>query len=362
MITVDFTQRLGSFNLRIAFESHAPVTALFGRSGAGKTGVINALAGVTQSASGRIVINGETMLDSARGVFVPPEKRRIGYVFQEGLLFPHLTVYQNLHYGRKLSRTADRYIDADKIIALLGLESLLERMPQNLSGGEKQRVALGRALLTSPRMLLMDEPLASLDAARKSEILRYIELLRDEFHVPIVFVSHTLDEVTRLADTLVLLSEGRVVATGDVDELMGRLDLQPFTGRYEGGAVIETCVAAHDETWELTRLAFDGGELIVPSLDGLIGERVRVRIRARDVSLAVSRPEGMSILNVLLGTLLEIRDESGPIVDVRIGVGEASLIARVTRHSIDRLALKPGQPVFALVKAISLDRHSVGHA
>ena len=160
MITVDFAQRLGSFSLQVAFESHAPITALFGRSGAGKTSVINALAGVTQSASGRIVINGETVLDSTRGVFVPPEKRRIGYVFQEGLLFPHLTVYQNLHYGRKLSRTADRFIDANKIIALLGLESLLERMPQNLSGGEKQRVALGRALLTSPRLLLMDEPLA----------------------------------------------------------------------------------------------------------------------------------------------------------------------------------------------------------
>lgn len=362
MITVDFAQRLGNFSLQVAFESHAPVTALFGRSGAGKTSVINALAGVTQSASGRIVINGETVLDSARGVFVPPEKRRIGYVFQEGLLFPHLTVYQNLHYGRKLSRTADRYVDAGKIITLLGLESLLERVPQKLSGGEKQRVALGRALLTSPRLLLMDEPLASLDAARKSEILRYIELLRDEFHVPIVFVSHALDEVTRLADTLVLLSEGRVVASGDVDDLMGRLDLQPFTGRYEGGAVIETRVAAHDEKWELTRLTFGGGELIVPSVDGLIGERVRVRIRARDVSLAISRPEGMSIVNVLPGTLLEIRDESGPIVDVKVGVGDASLIARVTRHSIYRLALKPGQPVFALVKAISLDRHSVGHA
>jgi molybdate transport system ATP-binding protein len=362
MFTVDVRQELGNFRLDVSFRSDTPVTALFGRSGAGKTSVVNAIAGISKPSEGRIEIAGRVLMDSQQGIFVPPEERRIGYVFQEGLLFPHLDVQRNLFYGHAHTRNEDRYIDTGKVISLLGLDRLLARRPVNLSGGERQRVAIGRALLASPKLLLLDEPLASLDVARKSEILHYIELLRDEFHIPILFVSHAMEEVTRLADTIVVLSEGKVLACGPVEATMGRMDLKPFTGRYEGGAVIETRVASHDAKSDLTYLAFGGGELVVPLVDALIGERVRVRIRARDVSLATKRPDNLSILNILPGRILEIRQETGPIVDVKLQSGDAALIARVTRHSVERLALKPGLEIFALVKAISLDRHSVGYA
>ncbi len=362
MLEVDVQQRLGDFVLRAKFASDAPVVALFGRSGAGKSSVVNLLAGIAKADRGRIALNGEVLLDTAHGINVPPEARRIGYVFQDGMLFPHLSVRRNLAYGEKLVTAGDRYIDRDKVITLLGLEHLLERKPVNLSGGEKQRVAIGRALLRSPRLLLLDEPLASLDSTRKGEILQYIELLRDEFRIPIVFVSHAVEEVTRLADEIVLLDRGQVTATGSVEAIMGRLDLKPLTGRYEAGAVIEAVVASHDIANDLVTLAFNGGSFIVPGVGALIGERVRLRVRARDVSIATSKPSGISILNTLPGTVIEIGDESGPIVDVRIRIGEAVLIARITRYSSRQLSLVVGLPVFALVKAISLDRHSVGFA
>ncbi len=362
MLEVDLQQRLGDFELRAKFASNAPVVALFGRSGAGKSSVVNLLAGIAKADHGRIALNGEVLLDTACGIDVPPEARRIGYVFQDGMLFPHLSVRRNLAYGEKLVTAGDRYIDRDKVITLLGLEEFLERKPANLSGGEKQRVAIGRALLTSPRLLLLDEPLASLDSTRKSEILQYIELLRDEFRIPIVFVSHAVEEVTRLADEIVLLDRGQVTATGSVEAIMGRLDLKPLTGRYEAGAVIEAVVASHDIANDLVTLAFNGGSFIVPGVGALIGERVRLRVRARDVSIATSKPSGISILNTLPGTLIEISDESGPIIDVRIRIGEAVLIARITRYSARQLSLAVGLPVYALVKAISLDRHSVGFA
>lgn len=359
MLSVDIEQRLGAFQLDARFASDAPIVALFGRSGSGKTSIINAIAGVSRPSRGHIRFGTDTLFDSQQSLWVAPEKRRIGYVFQDGLLFPHLSVEANLHYG---NHHQQHVIDAGKVIELLGLSALLKRKPGALSGGEKQRVAIGRALLSQPRLLLLDEPLASLDGARKGEILSYIETLRDEFHIPIVLVSHAIDEVVRLADTMVLVDEGQVKATGTVDDIMGRLDLAPATGRHEAGAVIGTEVAGHDAQHELTRLTFPGGELIVPHVAAAVGERVRVRIRARDVSLATEPPRGISINNILAGTLAEIRDEPGPIVDVRVLVGEATLIARVTRLSLDRLQLQAGLPVYALVKAISLDRRSVGYA
>ena len=362
MLEVDVEQQLGDFTLRAKFASAAPVLALFGRSGSGKSSLVNLLAGIARAGRGRIVLNDDVLLDTAAHIEVPPESRRIGYVFQDGMLFPHLNVRRNLEYGEKLVPAADRYIQRDKVITLLGLEDLLERRPANLSGGEKQRVAIGRALLRSPRLLLLDEPLASLDSTRKSEILQYIELLRDEFLIPIVFVSHAVEEVTRLADEIVLLDRGQVTATGSVEAIMGRLDLKPLTGRYEAGAVIEAVVATHDITNDLVSLAFNGGNFVVPGVSALVGERVRLRVRARDVSIATSKPSGISILNTLSGTVIEISDESGPIVDVRIRIGEAVLIARITRYSARQLSLAVGLPVFALVKAISLDRHSVGFA
>ena len=361
-IDIDVERRLGAFRLQAAFASDAPVTALFGRSGCGKSTVLNLVAGLLRPDRGRIAIGERVLFDSASGVDVAPEKRRIGYVFQDGLLLPHLKVRQNLSYGRFFTPADARWADFDKIVALLDLAPLLERRPHRLSGGEKQRVAIGRALLASPQLLLMDEPLASLDAGRRGEILYYIERLRDEVGVPILYVTHEIEEVVRLAGQMVLLSDGKVAACGPVHELMGRIELRRLIGRYEGGAVIEARVAAQDLKSGLARLAFPGGELIVPDVDALVGEALRIRVRARDVSIALEEPRGISVLNCFRGRIAEIGAEPGASVDVRIDVAGTPILARITRHSAERLRLAPGQQVWALVKAVSLDRHSVGYA
>lgn len=362
MLEVDVTLERGAFQLDAAFKSDAPIVALFGRSGSGKTTLVNAIAGIVRPKRGRIVVGDRVLYDSNLGVDLPPEARRIGYVFQDALLFPHLSVRANLAFGERLTPHADRFVSHERIVALLGLASLMERRTHDLSGGEKQRVAIGRALLTSPRLLLMDEPLASLDATRKSEILSYIELLRDELRLPIVYVSHAIEEVTRLADRLVLVSDGRTVAEGGVAEVLGRADLKPLTGRFEAGAVVVARVARHDEMYGLTSLRFDGGELVVPNLDALAGEEIRVRIRARDVALALEAPRGASFQNVFAGEVLSIGAPFGAIVEVSVAVGSAVLVARITRKAAHDLALAPGLRVHVLVKAVSLDRHSVGFA
>jgi molybdate transport system ATP-binding protein len=273
-----------------------------------------------------------------------------------------MNVAANLAYGERLTPHADRFVDRAHVIALLDLPQLLERRPVNLSGGERQRVAIGRALLASPRLLLMDEPLASLDAPRKAEILTYIELLRYELRLPIVYVSHALEEVTRLADSMVVIADGRVSASGPVAEVLSQPELQAQTGRFDAGAVIEARVARHDEHYGLTALAFDGGELVVPNVDALPGEPVRVRVRARDVSLALEVPRGASIQNVLPSEVISLSGEFGAIVDVALRVGAARLVARITRKAADDLGLAPGTRVHALVKAVSIDRRSVGFA
>jgi molybdate transport system ATP-binding protein len=247
-------------------------------------------------------------------------------------------------------------------VELLGIGHLLERRPGALSGGEKQRVAIGRALLANPEVLLLDEPLASLDAPRKAEILYYVERLRDELRIPMMYVSHSLDEVIRLADSMVLMSDGRVLATGAVREMTGRVDLRPYLGRHEGGAVIEARVAGQDLESGLARLEFDGGALEIPDVEALPGERVRIRVRARDVSIALSRPSGVSIRNILPGTIVRLSDEEGTSLDVSLDLGGTPLIARITRKSAAELGLKPGLPVYALVKSVSIDRRSVGYA
>ena len=362
MIDVDIEQTRGEFTLRAKFATDAPVVGLFGRSGAGKTSLIDAIAGVTTPRRGSIRIDGVALFDSESGIDVPLRERRVGYVFQDALLFPHLSVSANLHYGLRLRPTASHYIEPERVVDVLGLGSLVDRKPGTLSGGERQRVAIGRALLAQPRILLLDEPLASLDVPRKTEILDYVARLRDEFHVPIVYVSHSVPEIARLADTVVILSDGECLAVGDVDEVMGRLDLKPHTGRYEAGSIIETVVKSHDPAFHLTALRFPGGELVVPQLDATIGERVRARVRARDVSIAIERPRGISILNVLSARVAAIADESGPVVDLELAIGEARLIARVTQRSRAELALHEGQDVFALIKAVSFDQRSTGYA
>ena len=349
-LEVEVAAALGAFQLDAGFSSDALVTALFGRSGSGKSSVLNAIAGLLHPQRGRIALGDTVFFDSKQRIFLPVQRRRVGYVFQEGRLLPHLSVRQNLLYGRFFTPQRERYADFGRIVELLDLGHLLSRRPQRLSGGEKQRVAIGRALLASPRLLLMDEPLASLDTPRKAEILYYIERLRDELRLPIVYVSHSIDEVVRIADTVVVLAEGKVVES------------HPVAGRMEGGTVFDTRVAAHDLSWGLTRLEFEGGLLYASDVDALVGERVRVRIRSRDVSLALSAPRDASFLNVLNGTVTSIGGEQGASVDVQLDVAGTPLTARITRRSAATLGLAAGSRVVALIKSVAIDRDSVGYA
>jgi len=349
-LDVDVAARLGAFRLEARFSSDALVTALFGRSGSGKSSVLNAIAGLIEPERGRIALGDSIFYDSSSGTNLAVQRRRIGYVFQEGRLLPHLSVRQNLLYGRFFTPRAERYADFERIVALLDLAHLLGRRPQRLSGGEKQRVAIGRALLASPRLLLMDEPLASLDTPRKAEILYYIERLRDELGLPIVYVSHSIDEVVRIADNVVVLAEGKVTES------------HPVAGSLEGATVVDTHVAEHDLAWGLTRLEFGGGSLYASDVDALVGERVRVRIRSRDVSLALSAPHDASFLNVLRGTVTILGNEQGASVEVQLDVAGTTLTARITRRSAAALRLEAGSKVVALIKSVAIDRDSVGYA
>ena len=356
MIDVDIEQPLGTFHLAVRFAAEAPVLGLFGRSGSGKTSVVNAIAGITTPRAGWIRINGTQLFDASRGIDVPLDKRRVGYVFQDALLFPHIDVESNLHYGQRLRPHADRFIDEDRVVDLLALRPLLRRKPHSLSGGEKQRVAIGRALLAQPRILLMDEPLAALDVARRSEILDYVERLRDEVHIPIVYVSHSVAEISRIADSVVVLDDGRCVAFGPVDDVLARPELTPAPERYEAGVTLDAVVAAHDTEDQLTTLDFEGGCLLVPRTRASIGERTRVRIRARDVALSIRRPADISVLNVLPARVIVAEPREGAYVDVRLGVGGVTIVARITRRSFHQLGIHAGQQLFALVKAVSVAR------
>jgi molybdate transport system ATP-binding protein len=351
---VTLRHRLGAFTLDAAFEfGETPcVTALFGPSGAGKSTVLAAIAGLFRPQIGRIAIAGETLFDSERAIFVPARERRIGIVFQDARLFPHMSVHANLLYGWRRAGTRAHGGSIDAVIALLGLEMLLKRQPRTLSGGERARVALGRALLMSPRALLLDEPLTALDARRKAEILPYLERLVEETRIPMLYVSHALDEVTRLSDRMVVLSEGRVVAEGSLFDVTARLDL--FTGKHLlPGAVLEAEIVGHDAAHGLTELAFDGDILVVPHIGRTSGDKVRIRIDADDVMLALTKPEGVSANNVLSATVAAIR-EDGPNADVQLRLRSALLVARITRRSLERLGLKPGTQVFALIKSVTV--------
>jgi len=361
VIEVDIETRLGDFTLAARFTAPAAgITALFGRSGAGKTSIVNALAGLLTPSRGRVAVRGEVLFDSERRIDLPPEKRRLGYIFQEGRLFPHYSVRGNLLYGTKRFDAAA----FDRVVTLLGLGKLLGRRPGDLSGGEKQRVAIGRAILAEPRLLLMDEPLAALDAARKEEILPFVAALRGVLDIPVVYVSHAMDEVIRLADTLVLVDSGRIAATGTVEALTSRIDLRPLTGRFEAGAVIRTVLRGHDKVFGLSELAFPGGRLRVPHVDLPLGTPLRLRIHARDVVLANAPPVGLSIRNAFAGRVVEISPDKGPLVDLRLDIGTPDqpvmLWARITQRALTDLGLRVGSPVHALVKTVALERPSPG--
>ncbi|BBK44465.1 molybdenum import ATP-binding protein ModC [Allostella vacuolata] len=354
-LAVDVRHRFGAFELDARFSGDAGLTALFGRSGSGKTSVVNLIAGLVRPDQGRISIDGRVLVDTAAGVFVPPHRRRIGYVFQEARLFPHLSVRGNLLYGRWFTRAAERREGFDRVVDMLGVGALLDRRPSALSGGERQRVAIGRALLASPQILLMDEPLASLDLARKAEILPYIERLRDEAGIPIIYVSHSIDEVARLAGTLVLMAAGRVLAAGPAASILARVDLEPLAGTEEAGAVLDATVEVADDGFGLAVLRTAAGPLLAPSAGLAPGVRLRLRIRARDVMLATRRPDGISALNVLEARVAAIGQPHGAAVDVQLDCAGTALVARITRRSVEQLGLRPGRPVFAIVKSVAFD-------
>src|SRR5499427_4132261 len=363
MIQVDVHHRLGSFDLKAEFASDGRVTALFGRSGSGKTSLVNIIGGLICPNHAHISLDGKVIVDTDQRLFVPMHRRRVGYVFQEGRLFPHLTVRQNLLYGWWFTPAAQRSGQFGQIIALLGIGHLLDRRPGSLSGGEKQRVAIGRALLATPRLLLIDEPLASLDEARKAEILPYLERLYDETKVPIIYVSHSVPEVARLATTLVVMTEGRVVAIGPTADVMARLDVIPFSNPVEAGAVLEAEILKHDERFGLTALSLCEGQLWVPRLNGHVpGTKVRVHIRASDVMLSTRAPEGLSALNVLRGVVTELGPRCGPILDLRLDCGGQAILARLTQRSVESLKLAPGTPVYAVIKTVGFDRQTLGAA
>ena len=330
------------------------VSALFGHSGSGKTTCLRAIAGLERAARGRIEINGQCWQDDASGVFLPTHQRPLGYVFQDAALFPHLSVRDNLAYGRKRIAAGKHLIDYENIIELLGIGALLERRPARLSGGEKSRVAMARALLTSPRLLLMDEPLAALDHDRKQEILPYLERLHDELDIPSIYVSHSPDEVARLADHIVVMEGGKALASGPLGETLARIDLPIRLGE-DTGVVIDAEIAGRDAQWHLARGAFPGGSLWVRDSGHALGQRVRVRILARDVSIAHDAPTRTSIQNALPATLTEIGGDTHPALAlVRLTVGETPLIARLTQRSAAQLELKPGMKIWAQIKAVAL--------
>jgi molybdate transport system ATP-binding protein len=329
------------------------VTALYGPSGCGKTTLLRALAGLDR-ATGRVVMDGDVWQDDGQGVYLPPHQRALGYVIQEAALFPHLSVDGNLRYGQRRSGPAAARVDLPAVVDLLGIEALLPRRPATLSGGERQRVAIARALATGPRLLLMDEPLAALDPPRKAEILPYLERLHEQLAMPIVYVTHAMDEVARLADHLVLLRQGRVLAAGPLAELLARPDLP---AEDDAGAVLSATVLAHDEPYALSRIGFDGGALWLGRVAAGVGQTVRVRVPARDVSLVRQPPGETSILNVLQVQVAALHP-SGASTMVGLVCGDAAtgsrLLARITRKSCDALALQVGDRLFAQVKGVSL--------
>jgi len=353
-VEVFLRHRYGAFELDVTFEAEGGVTALFGPSGAGKSSIVGAIAGLLRPDFGRIKLNGRVLLDTATNLFLPAEARRAAVVFQDSRLFPHMSVGDNLLFGwRRAEAKADAAAIAH-VVELLGLGGMLERLPRGLSGGEKSRVALGRALLASPDILLLDEPLASLDAARRAEILPYLEKLAREAKLPMLYVSHSEDEVARLADQIVVLGDGRVRAQGSVFDLL--TDVDAIAGVPPLGAVFEATVAGHSADG-LSLLAFNGGVLAVTKLKRPLGARLRVRLRAEDIMLAREEPQAISANNVLSCTVGAVH-EIGEMADVQLYCGATRLAARITAASRLRLGIEPDVALFAIVKSVTVEREA----
>jgi molybdate transport system ATP-binding protein len=345
----------GAFLLDVDVELPAAgITALFGRSGSGKTTLLRCVAGLERASAGAVQIAGERWQDEERGIFVAPWRRAIGYVFQEPSLFDHLDVRGNLEYGRRRAGALSQALPLDAAIDLLGIRDLLSRSNASLSGGERQRVAIARAVASAPRMLLLDEPLAAVDASRRNEILPWLERLRDELRLPMLYVTHSFDEAARLADSVVVLEAGRVLAAGPTHKVLARIDASALFGD-DAGAVLAGEVVERDERWMLSRVAFAGGSLWLPGSGVAVGRGVRLRVLARDVSIATHEPQGTSIQNVLPATVDSIAADTHPSqVMVRLRCGESVLLARITARAADALSLAPGQAVWAQVKSVAL--------
>lgn len=347
-----FRVERGSFVLDVQFAVPSRgITAILGPSGSGKTTLLRAIAGLEPTPGGSLEIGGQTWQDDV--TYLQSHERPIGYVFQEASLFPHLSVKKNLEYGFKRVPVADRRVSFDDTVALLGLGELLDRSTQDLSGGERQRTAIAQALLTSPRLLLLDEPLTGLDAAGKAEIVPYLERLHAKLDIPVLFVSHAADEVARLADYLVLMQEGRVLESGPIAEMLTRFDL-PLSRGADAEAIIEAEVVDHDDAYHLTRLAFAGGQFNVTREELATGQRVRLRVLARDVSLTLERQSGTSILNILPVTVQETAEEGPSQVMVKLSAGDTFILSRITRKSAEVLQLTPGKQVYAQIKTVAL--------
>jgi len=360
MIDVDVARRVGQFSLNVAFKNSAGITALFGRSGAGKSMTIGLIAGLARPDQGRIVLDGRVLVDTEMHLFVPAHERRIGVVFQDSHLFPHLGVKQNLLFGRWFAPRHERTLSFDAVVATLGIGHLLDRAPAQLSGGERQRVAIGRALLSCPHLLLFDEPFAALDMPRRLEILPLIETLRDEFKIPIVYVSHAVEEVVRLAAWVIVLDKGRVTGQGDPAEVLPSAASED--PRFGGASVLTMRVGKRDAAYGLTELLHPSGTIWIAGPAGAESACVRIVVKATDVTLSAAPPRGLSVQSVLAGKLARV-EAAGPLAIVDIALaGEGRLSAMATRRAIDELGLRPGDPVFALIKTAALDERWVGGA
>ncbi|MGB0749804.1 MAG: molybdenum ABC transporter ATP-binding protein [Magnetospiraceae bacterium] len=335
------------------------ITAVFGPSGSGKSTLLRVIAGLEREAFGRVAFAQEVWQDRAVPP-VPAHRRGAAVVFQDSQLFNHLSVMGNLAYAERRAPGKPLEINLKAVAEAMDLFPLLQRRADSLSGGERQRVAIARALLSRPNLLLMDEPLAALDSARKVEIMVLIEALPETFGLPILYVSHSVDEVAQLADSMVLLSHGKVAAYGPVGEILQSLDLHPLTGRFEAGVVLEAEITAQDPTYAMTLVSVAGAILSMPFIDGAVGDAVRLRVRARDVSVALNKPENLSIQNILPGTLADIRREpETAFAELLIDIGGPKLRSRITRKSADAMALQKGKPVFALIDTITFDRRGL---
>lgn len=356
MLSVSVRHALQGFTLDVAFQAPPGVTVLFGHSGSGKSTVLNAVAGLLRPDHARIAVDGTVLTDTDRRIFLPPHRRRLGVVFQDGRLFPHMTVRQNLRYGRWFAGRAARTTSEAGVVEMLGIGPLLDRAPATLSGGERQRVAIGRALLAEPRLILADEPLSALDDTRKAEIMPYLERLRDELRVPMLYVSHAPPEVARIATTLVVMQGGRVARMGPAAEVLAD---PAVAGHGREAGVMIAATVTRDHADGVTELDAGGLPLFLPRLSAAPGDRLRLRIAAADVMLARGRPQGLSALNILPGTVEELRAE-GETALVRLSTRAGPILSRITHRSVRQLDVRPGVELTAIVKSLSHSAEDIG--